>query len=75
MSIAKPKTQVTNDQIAQRAYKIWESRGCPEGDGQDDWQTAAEELSKEISRDEAHETPRGPILRFFKKLRGRAASY
>ena len=35
---------VTDDEIAQRAYQIWEARGCPPGDGADDWQTAKAEL-------------------------------
>ena len=36
---------VTDDEIAQRAYEIWQSRGCPQGDGQDDWQAAKNELT------------------------------
>jgi hypothetical protein len=35
---------VTDDEIAQRAYEIWQARGCPQGDGQDDWETAKNEL-------------------------------
>src|SRR5262245_49045774 len=38
------KTNVSQDDIARRAYEIWESRGCPPGDGSDDWKTAEAEL-------------------------------
>ncbi len=36
---------ITDDEIASRAYAIWQSRGCPPGDGTEDWQAAAAELS------------------------------
>jgi len=36
---------VSEDEIAQRAYEIWEARGCPPGDGAQDWQSAKDELS------------------------------
>ena len=35
---------VTDEEIARRAYEIWESRGCPPGDGSDNWQAAKAEL-------------------------------
>ena len=42
---------VSDDQIARRAYEIWQARGCPQGDGQEDWEAAKSELmSGRISR-------------------------
>jgi hypothetical protein len=42
---------VTDDEIARRAYEIWQARGCPQGDGQDDWEAAKNELfSSRIGR-------------------------
>jgi hypothetical protein len=38
------KSQVTQDDIARRAYEIWQSRGCPPGDGSEDWKAAEAEL-------------------------------
>jgi hypothetical protein len=35
---------VSDAEIARRAYEIWESRGCPPGDGADNWQAAKAEL-------------------------------
>lgn len=35
---------VSSEQIARRAYEIWESRGCPVSDGIADWQAAESEL-------------------------------
>ena len=44
------KTIVVSDaQIAQRAYQLWESRGCPISDGVEDWKTAEAELLAEIN--------------------------
>lgn len=39
------QTPVSDQEIARRAYEIWESRGCPQSDGSDDWQAAVAELS------------------------------
>lgn len=38
------KSNVSQEDIARRAYEIWESRGCPAGDGSEDWQAAEAEL-------------------------------
>jgi hypothetical protein len=35
---------VSDEDIARRAYEIWQSRGCPASDGNEDWQAAREEL-------------------------------
>lgn len=70
--------KITDDTIAQRAYEIWESRGCPEGDGGDDWETAKLQLLSECGPTEAtselaSDSRRGPLLRLFDRLRSRAA--
>jgi Protein of unknown function (DUF2934) len=36
---------VSQEEIARRAYEIWESRGCPSSDGTDEWQAAEAELT------------------------------
>jgi Protein of unknown function (DUF2934) len=36
--------RVTQDDIARRAYELWQARGCPPGDGSEDWQAAEAEL-------------------------------
>ena len=38
------KLNVSQDEIARRAYEIWQARGCPPGDGNEDWQAAEAEL-------------------------------
>ena len=35
---------ISDDEIAQRAYEIWQSRGCPASDGSEDWEAARAEL-------------------------------
>jgi hypothetical protein len=35
---------VLDEEIARRAYEIWQSRGCPQGDGTQDWEAAKAEL-------------------------------
>jgi hypothetical protein len=60
-------TNVTEEAIAQRAYELWEARGCPESNGDEDWQSAQAELLAEA------EQPKRPITRLFARLRNRAA--
>jgi hypothetical protein len=36
--------KVPSEEIARRAFEIWKSRGCPPGDGGEDWQAAEKEL-------------------------------
>jgi hypothetical protein len=38
------ETEISHDDIARRAYEIWQARGCPPSDGTEDWQTAKAEL-------------------------------
>ena len=35
---------IPQEEIARRAYEIWQARGCPPGDGSEDWQAATAEL-------------------------------
>jgi len=58
---------ITDDAIAKRAYELWESRGCPHGDGNDDWQLAKRQLLAASRRRQR------PILRLLSRLRNRAA--
>jgi hypothetical protein len=45
------QTHISDEEIARRAYEIWQSRGCPQGDGSEDWQAALAELSaSKVSR-------------------------
>ena len=44
MSVTTQAT-VSDEEIARRAYEIWQSRGCPPSDGSEDWQAAKEELT------------------------------
>ena len=47
----------TNEQIAQRAFELWQSRGCPEGSAEEDWRQAEAELqSKAAARDSRQST-------------------
>lgn len=40
------QTRPTEEQIRQRAYEIYESRGCQDGKEFDDWVTAEKELAE-----------------------------
>jgi hypothetical protein len=35
---------ISQEAIARRAYEIWQERGCPPGDGHENWQAAEAEL-------------------------------
>jgi hypothetical protein len=39
------QSTISKDEIARRAYEIWQARGCPPGDGSEDWRTAEAELT------------------------------
>jgi hypothetical protein len=45
--MATTPSHVTKEEIAQRAYEIWQARGCPASDGRDDWKAAEAELTTE----------------------------
>jgi len=40
----EPPPAILEEEIAQRAYALWESRGKPIGSPEEDWQKATEEL-------------------------------
>jgi len=67
LSFDQAAAGITDDQIAERAYLIWQARGCPEGDGSDNWEQAKRELIAEAKR------TIGPLRRLIYRLRNRAA--
>lgn len=69
---------ISDEAIARRAYEIWEARGCPEEDGSDNWEAAKLQLLAETqtgdgTANSCADGRRGPLLRFFDRLRNRAA--
>jgi Protein of unknown function (DUF2934) len=42
--------ELTESEIALRAYSYWEARGCQGGSPDDDWYRAAEELRAELQK-------------------------
>ena len=50
------------EEIARRAYEIWQSRGCPAGDGSEDWNAAIAELS-------ASRNPTGGLRHWWERMR------
>jgi hypothetical protein len=49
MKGSKIKVEVTEKQIAVRAYERWVGRGSPDCDGRDDWFAAHAELEAELT--------------------------
>lgn len=43
--MSKTATDIPTEEIAHRAYEIWEARGRPAGDGSEDWDAAVAELA------------------------------
>ena len=41
------RTSDREERIRQRAYRLWEEAGRPEGDAQDHWERAAQDLDRE----------------------------
>jgi hypothetical protein len=39
-----PSPAVNESEIAQRAYTLWQQRGCPDGCSEEDWFQAEQEL-------------------------------
>jgi hypothetical protein len=58
---------ITDKMIADRAYHIWQSRGCPQGDGSADWELARQQLECE------NRGAWGSLRRIIARLRTRAA--
>jgi len=44
-----PNTHITQDQVRQRAFELWEKRGCPEGYEAEFWHQAERELKGEAN--------------------------
>ena len=61
---------VTDETISIRAYEIWQARGCPEGDGSENWEAAKAELTAEAEQS----VRRRPIRRLLARLRNRRAA-
>jgi hypothetical protein len=58
---------VPEEEIARRAYELWQSRGCPQGDGSEDWQAAKAEL---IARKFSRNSPTGRgFLSWWRRVR------
>lgn len=72
---ATPLPEISDEAIAKRAYEIWESRGCPEGEGDADWITAKAALEAEAqqAREAQQGRGRGVLLRLYDRWRQRAA--
>jgi hypothetical protein len=64
-------SQVSQEEIARRAYEIWESRGCPAGDGTEDWERAVAELTASRGHNGAHTGLADWLARLRKKITGR----
>jgi hypothetical protein len=63
---------VSEEEIARRAYERWQERGCPPGDGSEDWIAAERELvAKRFDRNGS--TGRG-ILNWWRRVRERSNS-
>lgn len=71
-AMADESKHVFPDHIATRAHQLWEARGCPAGDGVDDWLAAEAEL---LRRREGAQSavPGTRITRWFARLRPKAA--
>ena len=60
--------QIPDPLIAERAYHIWQAKGCPVSDGSEDWQLATEQLLAE-----QRPQSRSPLHWLISRLRTRAA--
>jgi hypothetical protein len=58
---------ITDQMIADRAYHLWQSRGCPQGDGRQDWEIARQQLESE------NRGAWGSLRRVLARLRTRVA--
>jgi Protein of unknown function (DUF2934) len=45
LAMGRTECEVRQEEIARRAYEIWEARGRPTGDGSEDWDAAVAELT------------------------------
>jgi Protein of unknown function (DUF2934) len=49
-SVRSIQQRIEEGSIATRAYERWLARGCPAGDGLEDWFAAQRELERETSK-------------------------
>lgn len=68
MSNTLHQSEPTEEAIALRAYKIWEERGCPDGDGSENWQLAKEQLLSETVVPTAHSPLKRLLAHFRRKV-------
>jgi hypothetical protein len=62
---------VPTEEIARRAYELWEARGRPAGDGTQDWEAAVAELTGRRHRNGAARSLRNWLDRVRGKITGR----
>jgi len=55
-SVRSIQQRVHEGSIATRAYERWLARGCPTGDGLEDWFAAQSELERETAKRPARAT-------------------
>jgi Protein of unknown function (DUF2934) len=65
------QASVTDEEIARRAYEIWQSRGCPATDGSEDWEAAKAELT--ASRISRNGSTQARIQNWWNKVRQKIA--
>ena len=63
---------VSDEEIARRAYEIWQSRGCPASDGQEDWEAAKAELAE--ARIERNGSTQQRIQKWWSRMRQKIAA-
>jgi hypothetical protein len=63
---------VSEEEIARRAYELWQARGCPPGDGSEDWIAAEREL---VARRYSRNGTRGRgLLNWWRRVRDQTQS-
>ncbi len=67
------QSAVSDEEIARRAYEIWQKRGCPPGDGSEDWQAAEAELQS--SRIGRNGSTQERVQNWWQRLRHRIAGH
>lgn len=61
--------EVSHEEISRRAYELWQARGCPPGDGSEDWDAAVAEVTSERTRNGSS----GGLLAWWSRIRQKAA--
>lgn len=54
---SRSNADTQRDEIARRAYRFWQARGCQDGSSEEDWSWAERDVRSERS---VGETPKGP---------------